>query len=878
MAVKLQVRRGTAANWTSANPTLSAGEFGLETDTGKLKIGTGSTAWSSLPYVGLTPTEVSTAVSTAISNLIDAAPGALDTLNELAAAIGDDASFFTTIQTALGLKADLDGPSFTGTVTLPGTTSIGEVSATEIGYLNGVTSGIQSQLDGKAASVHTHLLADITDITASADELNVLDGLTASTAELNTLDGITASTAELNVLDGITATTTELNYVDGVTSSIQTQLNSKAEINNQTFTGTVSLPATTSIGNVSSTEIGRLDGVTSNIQTQLDGKAASVHTHLLADVTDVTASAAELNVLDGITASTEELNTLDGVTASASEINILDGATLSTTELNYVDGVTSGIQSQLDGKAASAHTHLLADVTDITATASELNTLDGITASTAELNVLDGITASTAELNTLDGITASTAELNTLDGITATTTELNYVDGVTSGIQGQLDTKAPIDNPVFTGNVSLPTSIVFEGTTANDFETTVTVTDPTADQTITLPDATGTVILNIDTVSSLAAPTGSFSMNSQKITNLGTPEQATDAATKAYVDSATQGLNILESVRVATSTNIDLSTDLEATDQIDGVSLVAGDRVLVRSQTDPSENGIYVVQSSGAAVRATDFDSTLEVNGGEFVFVSSGTVYQNTGWVQTLTPATIGTDPIEFTQFSGAGTYLAGYGLELTGTTFSVDSDIIAPIANPVFTGEVALPVGLGVLKANIAGVVTSGNINPTDVSGTAVINNDARLTNSRTPTGPAGGDLTGTYPNPTLTTSGVTAGTYTNANITVDEKGRITVASNGEAATLQVSNTPPAGAAEGDMWFNTEQAGIYVYYDGYWVLTSGEAGPQGPAGPTGPAGQALPTGGTQGQYLVKLSSTDGDAGWETLPNDTDIMVIMGAY
>lgn len=178
----------------------------------------------------------------------------------------------------------------------------------------------------------------------------------------------------------------------------------------------------------------------------------------------------------------------------------------------------------------------VANVSDLTANASELNTLDGITASTAELNILDGVTADYAELNILDGATLSTAELNVLDGLLATTTELNYVDGVTSAIQTQLDNKASagdltthtgateahgatgavvgttntqtltnktltsptITTPTVSGLTISDGSIVIEGATANDYETTLTVTDPTADRTITLPDATGTVALTSD--------------------------------------------------------------------------------------------------------------------------------------------------------------------------------------------------------------------------------------------------------------------------------------------------------------------------------------------------------------------------------------------
>ena len=122
--------------------------------------------------------------------------------------------------------------------------------------------------------------------------------------------------------------------------------------------------------------------------------------------TAITATAAELNILDGVTSTAAELNILDGVTSTAAELNILDGVTSTAAELNILDGVTS--------------------------TAAELNILDGVTATTAELNIMDGVTATTAELNIIDGVTATTAELNIMDGVTATTAEINILDGDTS--------------------------------------------------------------------------------------------------------------------------------------------------------------------------------------------------------------------------------------------------------------------------------------------------------------------------------------------------------------------------------------------------------------------------------------------------------------
>lgn len=120
------------------------------------------------------------------------------------------------------------------------------------------------------------------------DHIRLLKSTLKSTFP-NVSGAVTATHTELNVLDGLTATTAELNHVDGVTSPLQTQLNtlgsSKAPLASPTFTGTVVLPATTSVGTVSATELGYLDGVTSALQTQIDGKAASVHTHATGDIT-----------------------------------------------------------------------------------------------------------------------------------------------------------------------------------------------------------------------------------------------------------------------------------------------------------------------------------------------------------------------------------------------------------------------------------------------------------------------------------------------------------------------------------------------------------------------------------------------------------------
>lgn len=164
----------------------------------------------------------------------------------------------------------------------------------------------------------------------------------------------------------------------------------------------------------------------------------------------------------------------------------------------------------------------------------------------------------------------------------------------------------------------------------------------------------------------MATPTADVSHGGYKITNLADPVNAQDAATKNYVDTTAQGLNPKPAVLVATTANITLS----GLQTIDGISVTAGARVLVKNQSTASQNGIYIV-ASGAWSRATDMSLWTEVPSA-FVFVEEGSTQADTGWVCTSDPGgTLGTTSVTWVQFSGAGTYLAGNGLSLTGSTFA---------------------------------------------------------------------------------------------------------------------------------------------------------------------------------------------------------------
>ncbi len=160
-----------------------------------------------------------------------------------------------------------------------------------------------------------------------------------------------------------------------------------------------------------------------------------------------------------------------------------------------------------------------------------------------------------------------------------------------------------------------------------------------------------------------------------------------------------EGLHVHASVVAASTSNIALPT---APATLDGVSLSINDRVLLKNQSTTSENGIYVV-INGDLARAADYNTAAEIDPGDFVFVSGGTVNDNTGWVQTQTVTTLGTDPIVFTQFSGAGTYLAGTGLTLTGNTFSINTGTTVDVSTAQTLTNKTIALGNNTISGTIA-------------------------------------------------------------------------------------------------------------------------------------------------------------------------------
>jgi hypothetical protein len=483
MATRMQQRRGTAAQWTSANPILAAGEIGFETDTGKFKMGNGSSAWSALSYfadssdfdTSAIESTIDTKVAEAVDNLVAGAPAALNTLSEIANAIDNNSSFATTIVNGLAEKAT---QSYVTSHVNATTTVHGIADTAALATQTYVTDTISSELStySDTTQVNGLITTALSDYSTTAETngliSDALDPYSDTTATLGLISGAladysttatiqanysTTNDTNLEIASQITTHSLEEENVHGISNTANLVYTDDSRLSDtrtpstgSVTTGTIADGAVTPVKiEDSAVTTAKLDASSVTTAKLADSNVTaaklasdSVETAKIVDSAVTTAKIADSNVTASkLATDAVETNSIKDAAVTADKIANGSIGDTKITLAGLSQSSVSGLTSDLAAKAPLASPALTGTPTAPTATAGTNTTQIATTAfvSTAVANLVDSAPGALDTLNELAAALGDDASFSTT-------------------VTNSLALKAPLASPTFTGTVTVSAS------------------------------------------------------------------------------------------------------------------------------------------------------------------------------------------------------------------------------------------------------------------------------------------------------------------------------------------------------------------------------------------------------------------------------------